>query len=198
MSTPEQPETPQLTRKQLRDIRNTGATPIIDTASTPVITADEVPAGAPADDAPVAPPPIEESLPPVAPPSPAAPLARAAEPVLLPEPPAPDRSVDLGVAPLTRRQARQQERIRTASVPVITPEISAAYAAQSLVAGSEARRPPTACRGSKRPPHRMTTRLRGSRRRVRPDRAGGRAASDDANTGEPSRSRSPRRRSSRR
>jgi hypothetical protein len=137
MSTPEQPETPQLTRKQLRDIRNTGAMPIIDTAS--VITADEVPTGAPADDAPVAPPPFEESLPPVvAPPSPAGPLARAAEPVFLPEPPAPDRSVDLGVTPLTRRQARQQERIRTASVPVITPEISAAYASQSLVAGSDA------------------------------------------------------------
>ncbi len=29
MSTPEQPATPALTRKQLRDIRNTGATPII-------------------------------------------------------------------------------------------------------------------------------------------------------------------------
>ncbi len=58
--------------------------------------------------------------------------------MLLPAPPAPDRSVDLGVAPLTRRQARQQERIRTASVPVITPELSAAYATQALVAGSEA------------------------------------------------------------
>ena len=29
MSTPEQPATPALTRKQMRDIRNTGATPII-------------------------------------------------------------------------------------------------------------------------------------------------------------------------
>jgi hypothetical protein len=46
-------------------------------------------------------------------------------------PPAPvaDSSVDLGTAPLTRRQARQQERIRTASVPVITPEIAASVAA---------------------------------------------------------------------
>ena len=128
MSTPEQPETPQLTRKQLRDIRNTGSTPIIDVGSTPVITADEVPGNPPDDEAPVGPPPIEESLEPVTPPVPAAPLARAAEPVLLPAPPAADRSVDLGVAPLTRRQARQQERIRTASVPVITPEVSAAYA----------------------------------------------------------------------
>src|SRR5690606_37507970 len=33
----------------------------------------------------------------------------------------PDAQVDLGVAPLTRRQAREQERIRTASVPVISP-----------------------------------------------------------------------------
>lgn len=139
MSTPEQPETPQLTRKQLRDIRNTGATPIIDPAAAPVTTADDGPTGGPADEAPAAPPPIEESLPAVvAPPSPAAPLARAAEPVFLPEPPAPDRSIDLGVTPLTRRQARQQERIRTASVPVITPEVSAAYASQSLVAASEA------------------------------------------------------------
>jgi len=135
MSTPEQPETPQLTRKQMRDIRNTGATPIIDVTAAPVITADEVPTGNPVDETPVGPPPIEESLPAV---PPAAQLARAAEPVLLPEPPGPDRGVDLGVAPLTRRQARQQERIRTASVPVITPEMSAAYSAQALVAGSDA------------------------------------------------------------
>jgi hypothetical protein len=43
--------------------------------------------------------------------------------------PGADASVDLGVSPLTRRQARQQERIRTASVPVITPEVAAAHAA---------------------------------------------------------------------
>ncbi|MFE7845003.1 hypothetical protein ACFUTX_07390 [Microbacterium sp. NPDC057407] len=39
-----------------------------------------------------------------------------------------DSAVDLGASPLTRRQARQQERIRTASVPVITPEVAAAHA----------------------------------------------------------------------
>ncbi len=61
--------------------------------------------------------------------TPPAPLARAAEPIVLPEPPGPDFEVDLGVSPLTRRQARQQERIRTASVPVITPEVAAAYTA---------------------------------------------------------------------
>jgi hypothetical protein len=43
-------------------------------------------------------------------------------------PPTPDAQVDLGVSPLTRRQAREQERIRTASVPVITPDIAAAPA----------------------------------------------------------------------
>ena len=125
MSTPEQPDSPPLTRKQMRDIRNTGATPIIDTGALAVMTSTEpeVPVAA----GPFVPPPVEESLPAVAPP---APLARAAEPLILPAPPGPDRGVDLGVSPLTRRQARQQERIRTASVPVITPEVSAAYAAQ--------------------------------------------------------------------
>ena len=36
MSTPEQPDTPALTRKKMREIRNTGATPIVsgDTSST--------------------------------------------------------------------------------------------------------------------------------------------------------------------
>ncbi len=101
MSTPEQPEASQLTRKQMREIRNTGL--------TPVITADTV---APAA-APVTP----------------APLARAAEPVVVSPPPVADATVDLGVSPLTRRQARQQERIRTASVPVITPDMASAHSA---------------------------------------------------------------------
>lgn len=101
MSTPEQPDTPPLTRRQLRDLRNIGATPVI----------------APETDAPE--------------PAPVAPLPRAAEPVIVAAAPVSDVSVDLGVAPLTRRQARQQERIRTASVPVITPEVVAAQAAQT-------------------------------------------------------------------
>lgn len=123
MSTPEQPDSQPLTRKQLREIRNTGATPVIDPAAAAAEA--EVATAIAVDDVPVAPPPVEASLAPVAP------LARPAEPIVLPEPPVPDRSVDLGVAPLTRRQARQQERIRTASVPVITPDVAAAYAAQS-------------------------------------------------------------------
>jgi len=141
MTTPEQPAQP-LTRKQMREIRNTGA--------TPVITMDAVPDGPAAAPEPAQP---EQSAPepeqaarepepsapePVAPPTPAptpvAPLARAAEPVLVPAAPVADSAVDLGVSPLTRRQARQQERIRTASVPVITPEVAAAHTAASAPA----------------------------------------------------------------
>ena len=110
MSTPEQPGTPPLTRKQLRDMRNTGATPVI---------------GADTD--------ATEPTPP-----PAAPLPRAADPVTVSAAPIADASVDLGVAPLTRRQARQQERIRTASVPVITPEVVAAQSAQPGAAAASA------------------------------------------------------------
>ncbi|MFK4835217.1 hypothetical protein ACI3KY_05750 [Microbacterium sp. ZW T2_14] len=61
----------------------------------------------------------------------AAPFPRPAEPAPVAPAPVPDSAVDLGVSPLTRRQARQQERIRTASVPVITPEVVAAHAAAS-------------------------------------------------------------------
>ncbi|MDL5350344.1 hypothetical protein [Microbacterium sp. zg-YB36] len=101
MSTPEQP-TPPLTRKTLRDLRNTAANQIIP------------------PDAPPAEPPVV-----------AAPLPRPAAPVEVPPAPATDESVDLGAHPLTRRQARQQERIRTASVPVITADVLAAHAAES-------------------------------------------------------------------
>lgn len=84
-----------LTRKQLREIRLTG--------STPVITEEQAEAAAEAANA--APP--------------AAPLPRAAEPAAVPPAPVADSAVDLGSAPLTRRQAREQERIKTASVPVV-------------------------------------------------------------------------------
>lgn len=121
MSTPEHPDTPPLTRRQLREIRNTGATPVIDADA--LAGGDEASA---VEDTPTAAAPAET-------PAPVAPLARPAEPVILAEPPGPDRNVDLGVSPLTRRQARQQERIRTASVPVITPEVAAAYTAETIV-----------------------------------------------------------------
>jgi hypothetical protein len=117
MTTPEQPDAPALTRKQMREIRNTGSNPII------VAEGPSEPAPAPAHH----PEPVTHV-------APVAPLARAAEPIVVPEPPVPDASVDLGVSPLTRRQARQQERIRTASVPVITPEVAAAHTAMFAAA----------------------------------------------------------------
>lgn len=106
MSTPEHTGNPPLTRRQMRDARTVDASPDV---------ADE----APAEQRPA----VGSFVPPHAP------LARAADPVDVPAPPVPDASIDLGVSPLTRRQARQQERIRTASVPVITPEVIAAHAA---------------------------------------------------------------------
>lgn len=123
MSTPEQPATPALTRKQLRDLRNTGSNPIIPTDSeltgeNPIVE----PSGAET---------TPEAETPAPPPHAAAPLPRAAVPVPVHDLPGADSSVDLGVSPLTRRQARQQERIRTASVPVITPEVIAAQVVPS-------------------------------------------------------------------
>ncbi|HEY5877036.1 MAG TPA: hypothetical protein VIT64_17125, partial [Ilumatobacteraceae bacterium] len=142
MSTPEQPATPALTRKQLRDIRNTGATPII---STDVPRVEDAPVS---DAPPAAPEPVEEPVevaeaveaPEAVEPAPphVAPLPRAAVPAVVHDLPGADANVDLGVSPLTRRQARQQERIRTASVPVITPEVAAAHAASVAAAASAA------------------------------------------------------------
>jgi hypothetical protein len=123
MSTPEQPATPAITRKQLRDIRNTGATPIVSPDAQPE----------PEDHAASADAPSEQPAAPVVPDVPvAAPLPRAAVPITVHDVPGTDASVDLGVAPLTRRQARQQERIRTASVPVITPDVAAAHVAHDV------------------------------------------------------------------
>ncbi|MFD4957430.1 hypothetical protein [Microbacterium sp. NPDC058389] len=125
MSTPEQPASPALTRKQIRELRNTGSTPVI--TATPT---DEAVPEAPAPVEPVAPTPPPAAVVPVsAVPVSAAPFPRPAEPAVVAPAPVADSSVDLGVSPLTRRQARQQERIRTASVPVITPEVVAAHAA---------------------------------------------------------------------
>lgn len=93
MSTPDEPETPQLTRRQLRELRNTASNPIISPE-----TSDE---------------PLEPAAPV------AAPLPRAAEPAPVSEEPPAAEDVDLDAPALTRRNARRQERIRTASVPVI-------------------------------------------------------------------------------
>lgn len=139
MSTPEQPANQPLTRKQMREIRNTGSTPVITAVSDETGLNDEVegtfvvpPASPPSTpSAPAWQPAVSAT--PVA----VVPLARPAEPVVVAPAPVADASVDLGASPLTRRQARQQERIRTASVPVITPEVAAAHTA-SLVAPTSA------------------------------------------------------------
>ena len=107
----------QLTRRQLREIRMTGATPIV----TPEAAAEA------AANAAAQPEPSETTGAPAAEqtPTPAAPpahLPRAAEPIAEAPAPAPDASVDLGARARTRRQARDQERIRTNSIPVLTPE----------------------------------------------------------------------------
>lgn len=158
MSTSDQPSTPQLTRKQLRELRNTGATPIVAPTTTimpahdgsdsidpsraggsesqPESAPGRAPAGSPAF-APtltaVPTPAPSPFAPPAEATAPVAPLPRAADPAPLHTAPVPDASVDLGASPLTRRQARQQERIRTASVPVIGPDLigPGAFVAQS-------------------------------------------------------------------
>ncbi|NYF17077.1 hypothetical protein HDC37_001905 [Microbacterium sp. AK009] len=107
----ENPANPPLTRKQLREIRNTGATPVVSQEAIESARQDAADAAASTETA-------HEKVE-VA----AAPLARAAEPAVIGARPVADSAVDLGVSPLTRRQARQQERIRTASVPVITPDL---------------------------------------------------------------------------
>ena len=146
MSTPEQPATPALTRKQMRDIRNTGATPIVTDEAPPTEepkpseSTDDRNAETSAETVGTAPEAgLEHAEPEPETPTPAhaAPLPRAALPAAVHDLPGADASVDLGVAPLTRRQARQQERIRTASVPVITPEVAAAHAA-SVAAAAQA------------------------------------------------------------
>ncbi|MEV7827425.1 hypothetical protein [Microbacterium enclense] len=152
MSTPDTPETPALTRRQLRELRQTGATPIITPqmqaaeapvepeaptvepetapASEPEVPSviEAVPGGdaegaaaeKPVAETPAAKKPVAEKRPDSAAERP----ARADESA-----PAaalgayPDASADLGVAGLTRRQARAQEKIRTASVPVISPDL---------------------------------------------------------------------------
>ncbi|MGW8483520.1 hypothetical protein ACWGJP_10295 [Microbacterium sp. NPDC055903] len=96
MSTSDSHEKGPLTRKQMRELRLTGATPVF---------ADNAEGESAAE--PVAPEPVAPA--PVAP-EPVAPQAAA---------PLTEDEVDLDAAPLTRKQARAQERIRTASVPIV-------------------------------------------------------------------------------
>ncbi|MCK2037085.1 hypothetical protein KZC51_13185 [Microbacterium sp. SSW1-49] len=94
MSTSDQQEQGPLTRKQLREIRLTG--------STPVITPEDAAAAAAAD---VVVPPIP-------------PLPQPVEPVAVTPAPVTENDSDTD-APLTRRQARARERVRAAADPVI-------------------------------------------------------------------------------
>lgn len=129
MSTPENTENPPLTRRQLRELRQTGATPIItpetdaaapapepelDTAPPAAVSAS---AGADAAPEPAASTPSEVPAP-------------AARPSAF-EPAFADHGSELGVSGLTRRQARAQEKIRTAAVPIISPDLEPALPGQS-------------------------------------------------------------------
>lgn len=201
MSTSENPETPALTRRQLRELRHTGATPIIapetdaesstpttggdaetaapvetSSSSAPVVD-DAAASDAPVDDASAdvaaadvnaaETPAVDDAAPtalfPTAKstdePEPAASGAddnarddnarddnaradtaredtarddtpAAARPSAF-EPPFSDHGADFGVPGLTRRQARAQEKIRTAAVPVITPDLEPALPRQN-------------------------------------------------------------------
>lgn len=163
MSTPEQPGEPQLTRKQLREIRMTGATPIIGpdtvipgTAKAPVEQPVKTMERGSDESEPVESPVAESergeseafedaaaerepTAEPTALPAPSVHFARPSEPAVVSAVPIADANVDLGVAPLTRRQARQQERIRTASVSVITPDAMAAHEAAAAGAVAQER-----------------------------------------------------------
>ena len=124
----------QLTRRQLREIRMTGATPVV----TPEAAAEALaqsaatppqpePTASPAVETQAEPPaesPVAEKAPSNAPAETPAPLhlPRAAEPLVDSPAPVADAAVDLGVRARTRRQARDQERIRTNSIPVLAPE----------------------------------------------------------------------------
>ena len=93
----------QLTRRQLRELRLTGQTPVVadESAVQDSAPADPVP---PRRDAPVN-----------------NPLPRPAEPIVVAPPEAPVHSSDATEHRLTRRELRDLERVRTASVPVIRP-----------------------------------------------------------------------------
>ncbi|MEV7611141.1 hypothetical protein AB0N61_16755 [Microbacterium sp. NPDC089320] len=115
MSTSDQQGQGPLTRKQLREIRLTG--------STPVISAEEAAAAAAA----------------VPPPAPAQPEEHDAVEAVPSRHPAPAEGSDIepGATPLTRRQVRERERSMTGSVPVDDAEESAASDGDAQAAAPE-------------------------------------------------------------
>lgn len=99
MTTTEKFEGAQLTRRQMRELQLTGQDP-------------------------------EATAEPAVSPAPQAPLARASETVVPPAPSLDDipQSADGEAHPRTRREARELDRVRTASVPIVSVELAAAAA----------------------------------------------------------------------
>ena len=120
MSTPDQP----MTRRQMRELAKTGSLPVQGaeepTLDDPAESPEDVVLDVVAVDEPVIEVVEDETL-----------VVVEDAPVEAVEvaPDTVDESVDLDAAPLTRRQARDQERIRTASVPLITSADADEYAA---------------------------------------------------------------------
>ena len=120
MSTPDQP----MTRRQMRELAKTGSLPVQGaeepTLDDPAESPEDVVLDVVAVDEPVIEVVEDETL-----------VVVEDAPVEAVEvaPDTGDESVDLDAAPLTRRQARDQERIRTASVPLITSADADEYAA---------------------------------------------------------------------
>lgn len=132
MSTSDQHGQGPLTRKQLREIRLTGSTPVI---TDEVAAANPTPSAEPAPAEPTSaetPPAVDQEAPAVD----AAPEAAEQTPdavIAAPDVPAPDLPApDLPApgVPLTRRQVRDRERVRTASVPVVEPAAEPEIAAE--------------------------------------------------------------------
>lgn len=105
MSTSDRQDQGPLTRKQLREIRLTGSTPVItpeEAAAAAVAAPPAPPLPSAGDDAPA----VEESEQVESTPSPSSPSSEAGS------------DDESGAAPLTRRQVRERELAKTGSVPV--------------------------------------------------------------------------------
>lgn len=122
MSNTDQPADGQLTRRQLREIRMTGATAIVSPEAAADAAAQSRAAAEAAENAQETPkqtidPHWDRATEFATNPTP---IPRAAEPINDKSEPTADQDVDLDSPAQTRRQAREQERIRTATIPVAT------------------------------------------------------------------------------